>query len=331
MESRAGGRQVVPHGKERRPAIPHTSRRTVSLGQEFAHPARHRPRVFGHGVLDGSGLQPGDIAGLALLNISHAWIGIACTEHGCVMRYYNQATNQTIERPIASPRLSLRANGDFDADLATLSYSPDGKSFSQIGGEIRLPSQVKTFQGVRYALFAFNAAGPDGGYADFDTFRVVEPLADRSKDLPIGKVITLTKFANGTTVWVSPSGMLHWARPGSKEATGLAARFRVLDLGRGRVALEAMHGSGFVTVVGVGLSGDVRLCKQESAGSLFQWQDMLRGQCMFLSLRTDRYVGLDPSTREPYSADCPAQSLTARTARCSFGPRGESPGAHLGP
>lgn len=54
-----------------------------------------------------------------------------------------------------------------------------------------------------------------------------------------------------------------------------------------------MNGTGFVTVVGAGLSADVRLIKKESVGSLFQWQDMLHGQCMLLSLKTNRYVGLD--------------------------------------
>ena len=64
-----------------------------------------------------------------------------------------------------------------------------------------------------------------------------------------------------------------------------------------------MNGTGFLTVVGAGLSSDVRLMKQESEGSLFLWQDMLRGQCMLLSLKTQRYVGMDPATGEPYGAD----------------------------
>jgi len=256
-------------------------------------------------VLDGAGLQPGDIAGLALLNIPCAWIGIARTENGRVLRWYNQITNETVDQPLPGDRVSLRATGDYDADLARLSYSIDGKNFTPVGGEIRLPYQLKTFQGVRYALFAFNVAGREGGYAGFNTFRVVEPLADRSKNLPAGRIITLTNLANGTAVWANPNGMLHWARADSKPAGSPAARFRVLDRGRGRVALEAMDGSGFVTVLGLGLSGDVRLAKKETEGSLFQWQDMLRGQCMLLSLQTHRYVGLDLLTGEPYSAESP--------------------------
>jgi xylan 1,4-beta-xylosidase len=255
--------------------------------------------------LDGTGLQTGDVAGLALLNMPCAWIGIARTQSTFVLRFYNQITDQTIEQPLASPKVSLRATGDYDEDLAHLSYNEDGKNFTPIGDGIRLPFQLKTFQGVRYALFAFNTAGREGGSADFNNFRVDEPLADRSKNLPIGQVITLANFANGNPVIAHPLGMLHSARLGSKEAESLAAHFRVHDRGQGRVALEALDGSGFVTVVGAGLSADVRLLKHESPGSLFQWQDMLRHQCMLLSLKTHRYVGLAPTTGEPYAADWP--------------------------
>ena len=256
-------------------------------------------------VLDGAGLQPGDIAGLALLNMPCAWIGIVRTGNGAVLRWYDQATNATIDRRLPGDRVTLRATGDYDADLARLSFSVDGQDFTPVGTEIRLPFQLKTFQGVRYALFAFNTAGREGGYADFHAFRIVEPHADRSKNLPVGKVISLTNLANGTAAWANRNGMLHWARPESKEAGSPAARFRVLDRGQGQVALEAMDGSGFVTVVGLGLSGDVRLSAKETAGSVFQWQDMLRGQCMLLSLKTHRHVGLDPATGEPYSAESP--------------------------
>jgi xylan 1,4-beta-xylosidase len=256
-------------------------------------------------VLDASGLQPGDIAGLGLLNIPCAWIGIVRTESGYVLRWYNQVSDTTIDRPLDSARVSLRAAGNYDDDLATLSYSVDGTNFTPLGEPVRLPYQLKTFQGTRYALFAFNVAGHEGGYAEFDSFRVDEPFADRSQNLPLGKVITLRNLANDSAVWANRNGMLHSARPDSKEAQSPAGRFRVLDRGQGRVALEAMDGSGFVTVVGLGLSGDVRLCSHETAGSLFQWQDMLRGQCMLLSLATHRYIGIDSQTGEPYSAESP--------------------------
>ncbi len=111
--------------------------------------------------------------------------------------------------------------------------------------------------------------GREGGHADFEDFRVDEPLADRSRNVPLGKVVTLTNFANDSVLWANPHGMLHSAQPGSEQAKGQGARFRVHDRGKGRVALEALDGSGFLTVVGAGLSADVRPTKRESADSLF--------------------------------------------------------------
>jgi beta-xylosidase len=255
--------------------------------------------------VDGSALQAGDVAGLGLLNIPCAWIGITRTDSGLVLRWYNQIDNRTLEQPLTTTRVTLRVTGDYDNDVAHMSYSVDGRSYTAIGDDIRLPYQLKTFQGVRYALFACNLANREGGYGEFTEFRVDEPLADRSQNLPLGKIVTLTNLANGDLACVHPLGLLNWTHPGSKEAATNSAQFRVLDRGQGRVALEAMDGSGFVTVVGLGLSGDVRLVKQESADGVFQWQDMLRGQCMLLSLKTNRFVGLDPNTGEPYSADWP--------------------------
>jgi len=256
--------------------------------------------------LDISGLQPGDIAGLGLLNMPCAWIGVARTDAGYVLRWYKQETNQTLERPLAAPRVFLRATGDFDEDIAQLSYSTDGAIFTDLGESIRLPYQLKTFQGTRYALFAYNTAGREGGHADFAGFQVDEPLADRSKNVPLGRVVTFTNLANDSLAWANPHGMLHSVRPGSKESAGAGVRFRVHDRGAGRVALEAMDGSGFLTVVGAGLSCDVRPMKVETVDSLFLWQDMLRDrQCMLLSLRTQRFVGIDPETGEPYAADWP--------------------------
>ncbi|MCF3652357.1 glycoside hydrolase family 43 protein [Synoicihabitans lomoniglobus] len=256
--------------------------------------------------LDGSGLQPGDTAGLALLNIPFASLGLVRNDEQFLLRWYDQFSHETIEQPIASPHVFLRASGDYDRDFAQLSYSTDGTTFTDIGGPVRLPYQLKTFQGTRHALFAFNTVGQEGGYADFASFAVDEPLADRSRNIPLGQVVTFTNLGNDTVVWANPHGMLHSAASDSGRARSAQARFRVHDRGKGRVALEAMDGSGFLTVMGAGLSADIRPRPQESADSLFLWQDMLRDrQFMLLSLKTNRFVGIDPTTGEPYGADWP--------------------------
>lgn len=254
-------------------------------------------------VLDVKSLQQGDVAGLALLNVPYYWIGVIRTNQGLAIRFYDLVKNQSVDEPILTNRVYLRANGNYDKDIARLSFSTDGVNFKEVGDDLRLGYQMKTFQGVRYALFAFNTEGKEGGYVDFDSFKVEEPLADRSRNLPIGKIITLTNLGNNMPVWAHSHGMLHFTGSSKDTYYSKGCQFRVHDRGKGRIALESMDGSGFITVVGEGLSGDVRMMKDESEGSLFLWQDMLRNECMLLSLKTNRYVGLALETGEPYSAD----------------------------
>lgn len=254
-------------------------------------------------VLDVKSLKQGDVAGLALLNVPYYWIGVIRTNQGLMIRFYDLVKNQSIDEPILTNRVYLRANGNYDKDIARLSFSTDGVNFKEVGDDLRLGYQMKTFQGVRYALFAFNTEGKEGGYADFDSFKVEEPLADRSRNLPIGKIITLTNLGNNMPVWAHSHGMLHFTGSSKDTYYSKGCQFMVHDRGKGRIALESMDGSGFITVVGEGLSGDVRMMKDESEGSLFLWQDMLRNECMLLSLKTNKYVGLTPETGEPYSAD----------------------------
>lgn len=254
--------------------------------------------------VDASRLKAGDVAGLGLLNMPYAWIGLLKNGNNYILRFNDQATAMKIDTA-ATSQLYLRVSGDFHRALAQFSWSADGQKFMPIGHQVKMPYQLKTFQGTRYALFAYNTEGHKGSEAAFDDFTLDEPLADRSGNLPLGKTIRLVNLGSEQLVWANPHGMLHSVSQHSAEARNDGCLFRVHDRGKGRVALEAMDGSGFVTVVGQGLSADVRLLKQETEGSLFLWQDMLQGECMLLSLKTNRYVGINPGTGEPYGADWP--------------------------
>ena len=254
-------------------------------------------------TLDTAGLVPGDIAGLGLLNMPAAWLAVVQDERGGVLRWHSQLDDRDVDVPLASDRVYLRMRGDHDQDLAQFAYSLDGKRFTDLGEPVRLPYQLKTFQGTRHALFAYNARGVDGGHADFDDFHVEEPLADRSRNIPFGQVVTLANLADASVARVHPLGVLQPVAAGAAEAEEDAARFRVHDRGGGEVALEAMDGSGFLTVVGIGLSADVRLLPEHPLDSRFMWQDLLRGEFMLLSMKTHRYLGILPGSGEPYGAD----------------------------
>lgn len=250
-----------------------------------------------------SHLKNGDIAGLGILNIPYLYIGVKCEGKKNYLEVRSQEKKDTLRFQIDEEKVYLRIKADLDNDTACLSFSCDGMDYENIGGKYLLPYQIKTFQGPRYSLFAYNVKGKKGGRASFDNFTIEEPLADRSNNLPLGKVISLQNLGNGSYAWANPHGMLHSAWKDSDSYKNQGCFFKVHDRGNGRISLEAMNGTGFLTVVGVGLSSDVRLMKNESEGSLFLWQDMLHGECMLLSLKTQRYVGLDPDTGEPYGAD----------------------------
>ncbi|PWK78866.1 beta-xylosidase [Mucilaginibacter oryzae] len=254
-------------------------------------------------TLDASQLEDGDIAGLGLMNIPYAWVAVLRQGKQYTLRFFDQYKHQTINIPLKSPRVSLRAFGDFDHDIAQLSFSTGATRFESIGDSIRLPYQLKTFQGTRFALFAYNTLDKEGGYAAFSKFELKEPMADRSKNLPIGKIITLTNLADQRMVWADPHGMLVPGDRYNADEKDAGYRFKVLDRGNGLVVLQALNGTGFVTISGRGMAADVRLAKQETTASLLMWQDMLRGECMLLSLHTNRFIGLNPNTGELYGAD----------------------------
>jgi len=269
--------------------------------------------------LDGGGLRPGDVAGLALLNHPYAWIGLARSDAGLAVTQFDELSGESAAAalPAGTTRVWLRAACDFEAEEATFSYSVDGREFRPAGRAFRMVFQLKTFQGVRYALFAYNGAGQPGGFADFDRFAVDEPRANGAGPrIPLGQVITLTSLADDTRL-VAWNGLLRPMPRSAPQASSPAARFRVLDRGQGRVALEAADGSGVMAVTGAGGLGDVRLLKAPAAdASTFQWQDMLRDEVMLLSLATHRHVHAAPRSGGLASADSPGAQPDRKEGSC---------------
>jgi beta-xylosidase len=234
--------------------------------------------------LDASGMQPGDVAGLALLNLPWAWIGVARDTNGYTLQHFDQTTAESVRQPLTSSLVRLRVHCDFDTDTARLSYSTDGREYKPLSGEIHLPFQLKTFQGVRYALFHYNSGGKPGGQADFNDFVVTEPSPrGLTRPIPVEQTITFTDLGSGKALEVQK-----------------ATAFRVRDRGRGRIALQV--GRQYVSVQGAevvlksGTPGDAET---------FQWVDLQRGDIHLLSLATHRYVVMKSGA---VSADLPGPS-----------------------
>jgi beta-xylosidase len=262
------------------------------------------PESYAITELDASNLKDGDVAGLAILNLPYAWIGISRNVNGPVLQFYNQQKDKYISIETNQTSVWLRVYCNFDTDIGKLSYSFDGKSFQEIGGEILLPYQLRTFQGVRYTLFNFNTGGREGGYADFNSFNVMEPRCrGLTRPIPYNQVISLQSLAD-RSVLVNWKNFLRPVDPNSRFAAGKATHFRVLDRGNSRIALQSVATNGYVSVKGNAGLAEVRIeAEDQGEASTFQWQDMLNGDIMLMSLYNHRYLFVDPGAGSLCSSD----------------------------
>ena len=281
--------------------------------------------------LDVANLATSDTAGLALLSAPYAWIGVVKTAGGLKLQMFDNTGNTprrggfgrgnfkgrrgatapaapAVQRITVSPaappsHLWLRVACNFDTDDAIFSWSADGKRFTQLGNPFTMTFQLTTFQGVRPGLFCYSASGQPGGYADFDNFTMDAPrIAGVEREIPLGKTIVLTSGADGSHLAADTqkNALVNVAT----DASGAApqnARFQVVDLGLGRVALQAAGGK----VVSVGEGGvalkDLAGAKPGDAES-FQWVNLMRGDTMLMSLTNHRYLATTPNALGPVTA-----------------------------
>jgi len=267
--------------------------------------------------LETNGLKTGDIAGFALLNLPYAWIGINKSANGTEVSQFDQQTGKINSKKLNTNHVWLRVHCNFDTEKALFSYSTDGTTFQSLGDTTIMVFQLRTFQGVRFTLFNYNTNGTQGGYADFNNFVVDEPRSrGLTKPIPYNKTITLTSLADSTMLvnWKDFVRPVPSANPLAKNTP---AHFHVLDRGNGRIALQSVTDSGFVTVKGLGGMAEVRIEKEEKGdASLFQWQDMLQGDLMLMSLATHRYLFADPNARSLTSADSPGTRPDRKDGSC---------------
>lgn len=242
-------------------------------------------------VLDASNLKPGDTAGLGLLNLPYATLGVEKSAGGLDVVFFDQRLDKTARVKMTGTRIWLRADCDFLTEKARFSYSFDGVTFSPIGDAVALLYQTYTFQGVRYGLFSYNTTGAEGGFADFDSIDVYQPHTHGlMRPIPYGRSIQLTSFHGTTGLAAGPSGL----------ASAVPARFEVVDRRLGRVALRS--DGRYVTV---GADGAVTLVSGQSGPAQnFQWIETPTGELVLMSLATNRFLRIDPQTGD-IRADSP--------------------------
>ena len=190
------------------------------------------PRSSPTAILETTGMRSGDVAGLALLNRPYAFIGVRRDDVGTWLEQVDQVRTGTARVRLTRGRVWLRAECDFLTEQARFSYSTDGQRFTPFGTPFTMAFQLKTFQGVRYGLFAYNVRGERGGGADFDAIDVHEPVPRGAmRSLPLGRTITLQ--ASGRDTPFTVDGVSQFAV--EARSAGRVAPSRGLALPFGRV------------------------------------------------------------------------------------------------
>lgn len=235
-------------------------------------------------TLDTAGLQNGDVAGLGLLNLPFATLGVEKTDAGLNVALFDQRSGKTTRAPISVTSVWLRAECDFITELAHFSYSVDGRHFVPLGDEHTMFYQLTTFQGVRYALFNYNTQGRDGGVADFDSVDIAQPAPQGlRRPVPLGKPVRFAGFE--ATDGLSASG--------AQVGAGAPSPFVVTDMKLGRVALKSA--AGYLSVA-ADATVALRAGKPGTAQS-FQWIETPAGELILMSLATKRYLRVVPGTQ----------------------------------
>ncbi len=263
------------------------------------------PECIATTELDGSGMKAGDVAGLALLNSPYAWIGLIKEDSGLSVAEYDHSTGKTAKEPISTPHVWLRVHSDYDKEISRFSYSVDGKTYKSMGPDFVTVFQLTTFQGVRNALFHYNTGKEPGGYADFNFFTLDEPRPrGLTKPIPVAQFIVITDLGGGNALA---------AVDGKVQAVSAAqaTAFKVVDEGRGRIALQTKDGK-YVSVGGQGKPGEVTVkAGKPGDAETFQWVDLQRGDTHLLSLATHRYI-VAPKEPGAVAADCPGRGARSQ-------------------
>ncbi len=117
--------------------------------------------------LDCSAMADGQKAGLAFMGKGTRNLGIR-QEGGKRFLYIEEEDGSiSYEEPYKGKTVSLKAEYDFVNQKCLFSYSADGRTFKQAGGEF--VTYYTNWKGARPAIFSYNTV-KDGGTAIFDNF-----------------------------------------------------------------------------------------------------------------------------------------------------------------
>jgi beta-xylosidase len=138
------------------------------------------PVCAGTTALDVAHLQPGDFAGLGVLQKRYGLVGVQASQGAKAIVMVSAESEKPVELqrlPLTQDKVYFKIECDFKdrKDVATFFYSLDGKAWKPVGGPLKMAYTLPHFMGYRFSLFNY-ATQAAGGYADFDYFRIEDHL-----------------------------------------------------------------------------------------------------------------------------------------------------------
>lgn len=139
------------------------------------------PVCTGSTMVDISNMKDGDFAGLALFQKRYGQVGVKVENGKKAIVMVSAETDKPVEMeriPLSQSKVYLKAECNFKdrADTAKFYYSLDGKTWTAIGGQLKMTYTLPHFMGYRFGLFNY-ASKHAGGYADFDYFHISDKIS----------------------------------------------------------------------------------------------------------------------------------------------------------
>lgn len=253
-----------------------------------------------------AGLKQGDVSGLALLIYPYAWIGVEKQKDGLWLKMRNQMNYPSAaaidSMKITAKTIWLKVHTDVDNGKSNFAYSKDGKSYKDYGTELPLHFQLHTFQGPRYALFAYNNAGANGGYAEFDNFETYEKYpAGRSMAIPYGKTIQLMSKKLNQPLTI-----------------GGNSKWTVMRLPLGRIALQSADGKLLSTSKTDNYNAMLLKADKPTDSEIFQWMELEGGDIVLMNLSSNCLLSYHGDGKAATRIKLPSANRTGDFVRFSI-------------
>lgn len=138
------------------------------------------PECSGSVLMDVSNLKEGDYAGLCALQKKFGQVGVKMINGSKYIFMISAESDKPIELqsvPLLQNQVYVKIECDFrnKTDIANFFFSLDGKSWTAIGGSLRMEYTLDHFMGYRFGLFTY-ATKNVGGFADFDFFHMEDKI-----------------------------------------------------------------------------------------------------------------------------------------------------------